>query len=57
MELKVKGMDLKRLCYSNSKRLNTETVDYHFSILEQKKMTFQLDPSLTPMYLKMGQII
>ena len=54
IELKFKGMDLKQLCYPNSKRLNPELVDYHYSVLEQKKMTYQLDPSLTPMHLKMG---
>jgi hypothetical protein len=47
-------MDLKQLCYPGSKRLNPELVDYHYSVLEQKKMTYQLDPSLTPLYLKMG---
>jgi hypothetical protein len=53
-ELTEHGMELHSLCQPNSKIIDTARVAYYDKVLSQRKMTFELNPSLTPMYLKMG---
>jgi hypothetical protein len=54
IELIDKGMDIKTLCYPNSKRVDPTVVKRYYDIFQQKNVVFQFDRTIKHEYLRMG---